>query len=206
MNKVCVIGVGPGAEEYLLPIVRKEIERADCLIGAKRLLSLFQDQNKENVYLEDNFKEVTSYIKENKDRKKIAVLVSGDPGLHSFLGNIQRFLKKEEYVVIPGISTLQVAFARIGENWQNTKILSIHGRKLTNLAKEIKENNKVFLFTDSEFPPQDVALYLLNEGIDNRRAIVFENLTYPNERIVDTDIKNLSKMKGFGLCVMVIKK
>jgi precorrin-6B methylase 1 len=33
-----------------------------------------------------------------------------------------------------------------------------------------------------------------------------ENLAYPDERIVDTDLKSLSGMEGFGLCVMIIKK
>jgi precorrin-6B methylase 1 len=47
---------------------------------------------------------------------------------------------------------------------------------------------------------------LLEKGVENRRAIVMENLTYPDERIVDTDLKSLSGMEGFGLCVMIIKK
>ena len=33
-----------------------------------------------------------------------------------------------------------------------------------------------------------------------------ENLTYPNERIVDTDLIHIAEMDGFGLCVMIIKK
>ena len=47
MNKIYIIGIGPGTEDYLLPIAKREIERADCLIGAKRLLSLFAELNKE---------------------------------------------------------------------------------------------------------------------------------------------------------------
>jgi precorrin-6B methylase 1 len=33
-----------------------------------------------------------------------------------------------------------------------------------------------------------------------------ENLTYSNERVIDTDLAHLSEMEGFGLCVMIIKK
>ncbi|OGW78055.1 MAG: hypothetical protein A3I73_05055 [Omnitrophica bacterium RIFCSPLOWO2_02_FULL_45_16] len=206
VNKVFIIGTGPGGLDYLLPAAKREICRADCLIGAGRLLSLFSHQNKKKIRVEGHFKEVISYIKKNKDKEKIAVLVSGDPGLYSFLGQIQLALKKEAYVVIPGISAMQIAFAKIGESWQDAKIISIHGRKRGALAKEVKDSDKVFLFTDAKFPPEKIAGYLLNNGIKNRRAVVFEALTYPNERIVESDLKELSKNRGFGLCAMIIKK
>ena len=206
MNKIYIIGAGSGTRDYLLPIAKREIERADCLIGAERLLSLFAELTKEKIRLEGHFDNVIPYIKENRDKKKIAVLVSGDPGLYSFLGQLSKVLSKEEYVVIPGISAVQIAFAKIGENWQDAEIISLHGREFGNLAKEVKNYAKIFLFTDLSFPPEKIAAYLLDNGIENRRAIVFESLTYPNERIIDTNLKNLSKMKGFGLCVMIIRK
>jgi len=58
----------------------------------------------------------------------------------------------------------------------------------------------------SKFPAQGIAAYLLENGVENRRAIVMENLTYPDERFVDADLDLLTQMGGFGLCVMVIKK
>ena len=70
----------------------------------------------------------------------------------------------------------------------------------------VKESSKVFLFTDQNFPPQGIAAYLLENGVENRRAIVMENLTYPDERFVDADLDLLTQMGGFGLCVMIIKK
>lgn len=206
MAKVYIVGTGPGAGEYLLPMARKEVEKADCLIGASRILALFQYTSKKKILLEGHFKEAVSYIKKNKDSERIAVLVSGDPGLFSFLGLIEQALEKKDYAVIPGISTLQLAFAKIGESWQDAKIISLHGRNRKNLAKEVRGSSKVFLLTDLKLSPQNVAAYLLKRGIKNRKAVVFENLAYPNERIVETDLENISKVGGFGLCVMIIKK
>lgn len=204
MNKVCIVGIGPGSEDYLLPVARKEIKRSDVLVGGKRALALFRDLNKEEIYLEGHFDQAIRYIGENRNRKRIAVLVSGDPGLYSFLGQISKFLKKEEYIVIPGISAIQVAFARIGEVWQDAKIISLHGRKVDNLVTEVKAHGKIALFTDSNFPPSQIASCLLENDVENRRAVVCENLTYPDEKIIDTDLETLSQMRGFGLCVMII--
>jgi precorrin-6B methylase 1 len=77
---------------------------------------------------------------------------------------------------------------------------------MEDLAARVESSKKTFLFTDPDFPPEKIAAYLLEKGVENRRALVLENLTYPDERIVDTDLKNLSGMEGFGLCVMIIKK
>jgi cobalt-precorrin-7 (C5)-methyltransferase len=206
MNKVYIIGIGSGTEDYLLPIARRTIEASDCLIGGKRALRLFQDLHKEEILLEGDFEKVIPYLLKEKERKKIAVLVSGDPGLYSFLRTISRFLKREEYVVIPGISIVQIAFARIGEGWEDATIISLHGRKTDDLAERVKESPKTFLFTDSNYPPEKIAAHLLDKGVENRRAILMENLTYPNERIVDTDLIHITEMEGFGLCVMIIKK
>ena len=205
-NKIYVIGIGPGAEEYLLPISKKIIKNSDCLIGSKRALNQFNYPKKEKVHFEGYIAKIIPFIKDNREKKKIAVLVSGDSGLYSFLGKISQAFKKEDYIVIPGISSLQLAFAKIGESWEDAKIISLHGRKPQNLVKEAKNARKLFLFLDDKFAPQKVARYLLDKGIKNRTAIVFENLSYPNERIITTDLKNLSKMDGFGLCVMIVKK
>ncbi len=206
MNKVYIIGIGPGTEDYLLPVARKEIERSDCLIGGKRALHLFQPLHKEEKLLEGGFEQVIPFLLKEREKKKIAVLVSGDPGLYSFLGTISQVLRKEDYAVIPGVSTVQIAFARIGERWEDATLLSLHGRKIDDLAARVNESTKTFLLTDPGFSPSKIASHLLEEGVENRRAIVMESLTYPDERIIDTDLKSLRQMEGFGLCVMIIIK
>lgn len=206
MGKVFVIGTGPGSKDYILPAALKRIKKSDCLIGARRLLDLFKDLGKEEIPIENRLRKIIPYIKKHKDKKKIAMLVSGDAGLYSLLERISQELGRDEYEVIPGVSAFQVAFARIGESWQEAKIISLHGRSADKLIESAKENSKLFIFTDPELPPNEIALCLLKGGIENRRAIVLENISYPRERIVDTDLKHLSKMEGFGLCVMIIKK
>lgn len=206
MNQVYIIGIGPGTEDYLVPIARKKVEESDCLIGGERALKLFRNLHKEEITLEGHFEAIIPFIEKHRKEKRIAVLVSGDPGLYSFLGRISRVLRKEEYVVIPGISTIQMAFAKIGEGWEDANIISLHGRKMDDVAMRVKGAPKVFLFTDPNFPPGKIAAHLLERGVRNRRVIVMENLTYPNERILDTDLNHIAGMEGFELCVMIIMK
>lgn len=206
MNKVYIIGVGPGSLDYLLPVAKKEIERCDLLIGAKRLLLLFKDLKKETILLDGNFDKIISSLNTARKEKRIALLVSGDPGLFSLLSKISKVLNREEYIVIPGISSISVAAARVGEMWQDFKMVSLHGRKINNLVAQVEDHPKIALFTDLKFTPEKIAKQLLSQGITNRKVIVFENLTYPQERIVEVDLETLSKMKEFNLCLLFIMK
>ena len=167
MSKLFIIGIGPGTEEYLLPVARKEIETSDCLVGGKRALRLFQHLHKEEVPVEGNFEKVIPFLLKEREKKKIALLVSGDPGLYSFLNTVSRHLKREEYVVLPGISTVQIAFARIGEGWEDATIISLYGRRSEDLVLRVKESLKVFLFTDHEFLFPGIVVYLLENGVEN---------------------------------------
>jgi len=142
MNKICIIGVGPGAGEYLLPAALKLIKDADCLIGAQRALDLFSRFKKEKICFDSRLSRVIPYLKKHREDKKIAVLVSGDPGLYSLAQAIARNFPKDEYEVIPGISSLQLAFAQIGESWQDVKIISLHGRKINPENLGAKESIK----------------------------------------------------------------
>jgi cobalt-precorrin-7 (C5)-methyltransferase len=206
MYKVYIIGVGPGSIDYLLPIAKHEIERCDVLIGASRLLMLFNNLKKEVIPIKgDVDTSIISEIKHRRKHKRIGILVSGDTGVYSLLGKLSKIFTSDEYVVIPGISSISVAAARVGQMWHEFKIISVHGRSIDILVECIKKEPKVAVFTDKEHTPEIIAKYLLDKGITHRDIIVFENLTYPDERIIKTDIVCLSKMKGFsGLCLMFI--
>ena len=41
MNKICVVGIGTGNPDYILPVALKKISEADVLIGGSRSLETF---------------------------------------------------------------------------------------------------------------------------------------------------------------------
>jgi precorrin-6y C5,15-methyltransferase (decarboxylating) CbiE subunit len=62
----------------------------------------------------------------NRETKKVAVLVSGDPGLKSLAARVIDRFGREGCRVIPGISSVQTAFARLGLEWYDARIISAH--------------------------------------------------------------------------------
>ncbi len=125
---ITIVGCGPGSPEYITPLALKVIKGAEILVGARRLLDLFPDhQAKTVIEMEDKVETVLEEMARCQDRPMV-VLVSGDPGLSSLARPVIGRFGREACRVIPGISSIQVAFARLGLDWGKARIIDAHGQ------------------------------------------------------------------------------
>lgn len=124
---ITIVGCGPGSLSYLTPAAREVIEGAEVLVGAQRLLDLFPQVKAERIPVGINIQEVLEKIGQRRDLR-IAVLVTGDPGLSSLARPVIRHLGRRNCRIIPGISSVQTAFARIGLDWLGARIIDAHGQ------------------------------------------------------------------------------
>lgn len=203
MNKIKVIGLGPGHKDYILPKAMEAINASDIVIGAKRNLLSVDVTHKKRYEITSKLDEVVAFIKGNYINNEIAVIVSGDTGFYSFLRYLKKYFSTELLEVIPGISSMQYMFASIGESWEDAYLGSLHGRE-NDFVQKVKEYKKVGLLTDSKWTPYKIAQRLLEEGIEDRAIYIGENLSYENERITKSDIKKVSKSIDYDICVVVI--
>jgi cobalt-precorrin-7 (C5)-methyltransferase len=206
MEKIFVLGLGPGNPEYITPIVKNAIVEADIVIGGKRNIQSISHllADKEVRYIDSGLDKLVRYIMENREQR-IAVVVSGDPGFYSFLGYMKKNFKSEELQVLPGISSMQYMFSRIGEMWADAYIGSVHGKKI-DYVKKLEKYRKIGLLTDKENSPKNIAITLKNRGYGRARIWVGEKLSYCDERIHFFSAENLSEYEGeFGINVVVVK-
>jgi precorrin-6B methylase 1 len=121
----------------------------------------------------------------------VTVLVSGDPGLCSLAKPIVARFGCVRCRVIPGISSVQVAFSRLGLDWMDAVFLTAHGRNLRVSPEECRRFEKIAILAGgAESWPQIVGFVKQMEALGGRRDVyVFENLTLPDERVrrVGTD-------------------
>jgi len=205
MKKIYVLGIGPGHRDYLLKITEDIVAKADVLVGGSRALEIFADLDKEKIRITADLAAIRDYILTNYRQKVIAVLVSGDPGLYSIMNYLKKTIDPELLEVIPGISALQLAMARIKLDWQDLKIISLHGKADWNkVLMEIRANQKVGIFTDNKSSPAEISSFLLRNGVKNKQAVVFEYLSYPEERIIRGKLEELQKGNFKKLTVMVV--
>lgn len=203
--KVKVVGIGPGDPDYILPAGWKAVEKADAIVGGKRNLQLFQYLQKEQYILGADLHELLLWIQKSYREKQIAVVVSGDPGFYSLLDFLESNLGKEALEVIPGISSFQYLFSKIGRSWKDYELRSLHGRKLPFLDR-LQEKKGLFLLTDGVHSPDWIARELVKAGKGHYHMIIGENLSYENERILEDQAEAIQNMSFDRLSVVVIEK
>lgn len=205
LNKVYVLGVGPGHRDYLLKKTEKIISKMDVLIAGARTLNNFSELDAEKIKITLPLTEIRDYIQKNYRSKKIAVLVSGDPGLYSLMNYLKRELKPAILEVIPGISSLQLAASRIKLDWHDLQITSLHGKdNQKELIQLLSQNKKVGFFTDKKFPPEKIAQYLIEKEVKAKKIFVFENLSYPDEKITVGRAEKIKTLSFSKLNLMII--
>lgn len=203
-NLIHIVGIGPGNPDYITPIAQRVIEEADVLVGGERNLELFQELNKQTFIIGNNLKEVVNFIKLNYLNNKIAVLASGDPGMFGILNYLKGYFQEEELEVIPGISSIQLAAAKVKLPWHDGILASIHGRELEQVINLIRNNNKVIVLTDDKNTPQVLGEKLVQEGVVDKRVYLCSYLSYPQEEIIKTSVRELADLtKEYIHCVVI---
>lgn len=208
-NKINVVGLGPGNIKYLSTAGIDCIKEAEIVIGSRRQLSDLKTiiSEKQEIYTLGKLTELITYLKENTERK-ITIIVSGDTGYYSLVPYLSKNLSKDILNIIPNISSYQYLFSKIGENWQNFRLASVHGREF-DYVKNIDDEDiaGLVLLTDDIQNPYEVSKNLYNSGVRNLTVIVGENLSYDNEKITILEIEDYEKLnRKFDMNVLILKK
>ena len=133
------------------------------------------------------------------------VLVSsGDPLFYGVARYLCDRLGKDQFEVVPHVSSMQLAFARVKESWEDAYLTSLAGRPLEAIVDRIRTAEKVGLFSSDEHPPARLAQALLDRGIDYFRAYVCENLGSPDERVTQAELADLAAMEFDPLNVLIL--
>ncbi|KUO49749.1 MAG: hypothetical protein APF76_00435 [Desulfitibacter sp. BRH_c19] len=202
---VKVVGTGPGDENYITPIGLETIKLAEILVGGQRLLDTFANDGQEQFPVDKDLKKAIEYINEKRYSKNIVVLVSGDTGIYSLANYLTKHIDPDDLEFIPGISSIQLMFARIKKPWNEAQILSMHGRTLDIVVEVVKQSKMTALLTGSPWTPQKIADYLISEGVLDMKVIVGKDLSYPWEILIDTTLQELAKVEeDYSNSVMVI--
>jgi precorrin-6Y C5,15-methyltransferase (decarboxylating) len=201
MEPIKVIGIGEDGQSSFLPLYHKWIAESDILVGGERVLDFFPEYQGEKWIIKNGLSTLVEKMKESG--KSIVVLASGDPlfyGIGSYL------CKKLTVEIYPALSSVQLAFSRIQDSWQDCTFLSVHGRNMKGLAQKVDGKDKVCLLTDEENSPNAIARYLLDFGITEYEAIVAERVGGPEEQIRFFTLEEMSGEEFDPLNLVILRR
>lgn len=196
-----LIGIGDNGQESLLPQYAEWIEESEVLIGGERVLSFFPNYQGEKVVVKGGLKAIVERLQ--KETRPTVVLASGDPLYYGIGGYLSSKMNIEVY---PYLSSVQLAFSKMGEAWQDAYLVSVHGRSIKGLAQRMDGKAKVALLTDEENSPNRIAEYLLSFGMTEYRAFVAENLQGENEKVGWYELEEMVNHEFSSLNVVILKK
>jgi precorrin-6y C5,15-methyltransferase (decarboxylating) CbiE subunit len=201
---IVICGCGPGSPELLTPLARGAVAQAEVLVGSPRLLKLFSESAAARVPVGADVEKALTQIEASRS-KRVVVLVSGDPCLCSLAQPVLKRFGRETCEVIPGISSVQVAFARLGLDYLNARILSAH-RALPDVNAELLADvDAVAILAGHAQAPAWIAD--LSERIGApRQLFLCENLTLENERVRELTSAELRKADVSSLAIVVVVK
>ena len=205
-HKVYIIGIPPEGTSCLSPQTHQLIDRADLLFGGTRLLDMFPAFSGEKVIIRNNLSRIATLIKKSIGRKKIVVLSSGDPNFFGIGAYLTDKLDKKHIEIIPGVSSMQTAFACIKESWSDAVFVSVHSRPIEDIIETVRSNNKIGIFTDDEHSPSAIAGVLLAYGIEGYRGYICERLGTEEQRIIEADLPELCHIDPASPNILVLLK
>lgn len=201
---IVIIGIGDNGADSLSREALRRISEAEVLIGGERHLAFFADHPAEQFAIRDNLKELASRLQ--SESRRVVVLASGDPLFYGIAGYLATKVGRQRLEVLPGVSSMQLAFARIKQSWQDAVLASCHAKPIDDVLELVRDAKKIGIFTDDTNTPARIARELLKAGIGGFRAYVCENLGGPDERISDCRLEELPDRSFGPLNVLVLVK
>ncbi len=204
-KKVILAGIGMGTADTMTKEVWEAFQKADCILGAGRMLESFRGLGKPmlDAYVPEK---MTAYVREHPEYRRIAVALSGDVGFYSGAKRLIGAFEQEGILVelMPGISSVAYLCSRLGIAWEDVKLMSIHGRK-GNLIEAVRENLRTFTLLGGKDNVEALCRELLYYGMDQVIIYVGERLHYPEERITKGTPAELQGQAFDGLCAALIE-
>ena len=206
-NKIYIIGIGPGSSEYLTKKAVDTVKTSDYTVGSTRAIDLFDDVNNKIAF---NVKDLLDKLEKGVDLaiegNTVSILSTGDPGFSGVLNTVLRIANEknfpeEKIEVIPGISSLQLAAARNHIQWDNANVMTFHGRENIEDILKVINNGKTTIALPSK-KVRDMAQFLLDNGVDeHREVVVCERLSYDDEKIVRSTLKDIANSEFTYMCI-----
>lgn len=203
MAKITIVGVGPGDPDLLTLKAQRAIQDADYVAGFETVLGPARRWiNGEALPMryrnqEDVLAELAALA---QDGKRCVVCAWGDLNF-SAKELLDRVRRRAEVELIPGISSVQVACARLGLTMESSMFITLHARDgheegLRELTDHLRSprRNLIVLPRPFDLMPAAIAARLRDDGIPPETPVrVLQRLSLPDETLADYTIASLAE-------------
>ena len=200
-EKIYLVGAGMAGWEGFSSKALEIIGKAEVLIGHQRHLEIFPDFTGQKMELGD-LSILLDFLQ--KTDKRVTVLASGDPTFFGISRFLFRNLPKDRIEIFTNVTSMQYAFSRIKEPWDDAIFVSVHGRGMHAAVDKIVSAEKACILTDKVNTPAAVAKELIDRGAEGYEAWLCEDLGLPTEKFTRSDLRGLLDLKPSDLNILIL--
>jgi precorrin-6Y C5,15-methyltransferase (decarboxylating) len=174
MVRPLVIGVDEGGVMALPENLRSRLAGMDMIIAAPR----FHADLPEGPEIQDwpvPFSNIFRILKDNSN-KLLALLTTGDPMWFGAGASLIREFGPQGCEVIPAVSGMQLAAARLGWPLARCEVISIHGRPVDRLVGHLYPRARLLVIAQDGTSPAKVAALLTAKGYGEAQMHVLAHL------------------------------
>jgi precorrin-6Y C5,15-methyltransferase (decarboxylating) len=141
----------------------------------------------------------------------VLVLASGDPGYFGIVRSIAQAWPDIPLAVHPSSSSISLAFARIGLNWEDAVVISAHGRRygdfLMKLLDAVDSSDpylKLAVLCSPDNPPDFIAQILLDARATFEHCFVLQRIGYQDELIEELSLQSICQKTFDSLSILIV--
>lgn len=204
---ITIVGCGPGGLDYLTPLAGQSIAQAEVLVGAARLLEMLPSNGAERIVVGADVPGVIDQVTPHIGKRRVVVAVSGDPGICSLAQPVIRRFGWQSCRVIPGISAVQVAFARLGLDWTDARLISAHHHAPQFDIDSLAGESKIAVLAGNASTMEWIVRLARRLALTHS-MFVCEDLTLPQERVFRLGVDDLAhgRLSAQSMVLFIGKK
>lgn len=176
---IIVVGIGADGMAGLAPASAAELRRATVIYGSQRQLDLLDESvTAERREWGKPFLTALDSIGDNAG--DVHVVASGDPMLHGIGASLIRLHGADRIRVMPHVSSVTLACARMGWSVQDTEVISL---VVGSVHTAVRRGGQAIVLSRDATVPAELARLLTETGRGASEFTVLEQLGGPGERI-----------------------
>jgi precorrin-6Y C5,15-methyltransferase (decarboxylating) len=179
--RITVVGIGAGG--HLPPASAALVAGAEVLLGGERHLALVPDVPGQDRHAWPRpLASLATFLGEHEGRRVVA-LASGDPLVSGIGTTLLRLLGPDAVDVVPAVSSVALARARMGWSAEESTVVTLVGRELAALRRELADGRRLLVLSSDESTPAAVATLLDEAGFGASTMHVLGNLGGADETV-----------------------
>ncbi|AWB93637.1 precorrin-6y C5,15-methyltransferase (decarboxylating) subunit CbiE [Aeromicrobium chenweiae] len=185
-TRVTVVGIGADGWAGLTEAARALIDHAPVVLGGERHLAMLPDtpdQIRESW--PSPLLEGLPALLEQLDGHEVVALASGDPLVSGVATTLVGLLGKEAVTIVPAVSSVALARARMRWSAESTEVVTLVGRDPHLVARSLAPGLRLIILSSDGSTPTEVAALLTAAGYGASRMSVLANLGSETESRLD---------------------